>query len=459
MERFETTTDLLTKQIEAVNKLLPSRVGGLLSDPGTGKTRTALELIKIRHNKIDKVVWFCPVTLKDTVFGEILKHTTCPREDIYVFDDKTKPSRVPEARFYIIGIESMSFSQRVIVSTYPLITENTFVVLDESTYCKTHNALRTERITHFSRHSRYRMILNGLLLDDGIKDLFAQMYFLSEKILGYSSFYSFQANHLEYSDIYPGKVVRAHNVEYLSRKMAPYVYQYKREGLPEKRYDTRYFKMTEQQRYYYEYEKERAMEELDEVEYPSVIIFRLFSILQRIVSGYYQGHEIAHSRVESTLDVIERHPHEKQIIFTKYRNDVEQIGRALEAKYGKEAVAYYHGGIKTKDRPDELKKFRTHSQFLVTTMSTVGHGLTLTECAYAIFYNNSFKLRDRVQPEDRIHRIGQTRDVLYTDIHCLDSIDDVIYKAISKKENIQESFTSQIMRMNRFRLKNLIKAL
>lgn len=32
-------------------------------------------------------------------------------------------------------------------------------------------------------------------------------------------------NHLEYSDKFPGMIVRSHNLKYLAAKIAPYVYQ------------------------------------------------------------------------------------------------------------------------------------------------------------------------------------------------------------------------------------------
>ncbi len=63
MKAFETTTEILPYQADAVAKLLPSRVGALFMEMGTGKTRTAIELVKIRHRKIDRVLWFCPVSI------------------------------------------------------------------------------------------------------------------------------------------------------------------------------------------------------------------------------------------------------------------------------------------------------------------------------------------------------------------------------------------------------------
>lgn len=77
MKAFATKTALLPHQVDAVQKVLPARVGALFMEMGTGKSRTAIELARMRQRKIDKVVWFCPVSLKETVRSEIVKHTDC----------------------------------------------------------------------------------------------------------------------------------------------------------------------------------------------------------------------------------------------------------------------------------------------------------------------------------------------------------------------------------------------
>lgn len=64
---WSATTPLLPHQREAVAKLLPARANALFMDMGTGKTRTAIELIRLRQAKIDRVIWACPVSLKETI--------------------------------------------------------------------------------------------------------------------------------------------------------------------------------------------------------------------------------------------------------------------------------------------------------------------------------------------------------------------------------------------------------
>lgn len=466
-------TNLLNHQADAVAKVLPTRIGALFMEMGTGKSRTAIELVYRRLHKINRVVWFCPVSLKETVRQEILKHTDCT-DDICVFNGKTNEKNVPRALWYVVGIESMSSSARVVRAVNRLVTTQTFVILDESSYIKGHNSIRTQRLTYICQRAKYRLILTGTPLSQGVVDLFAQMRFLSPKILGYNSFYSFAANHLEYSEKYPGMIVRAHNVPYLAAKIAPYTYQVTKEEcltLPDKLYEHRYFRMTGEQRTHYEIAKWDAIESLADDDIDSIAIFRMFSHLQQIVCGYWNRRikrgvfeklEFEHRRVEVLTDVIQDIPAgEKVIIWCKYHHDIKQIGPELEKMFGDGSVAYFHGGLSERKRVEQVERFRGDARFFLATQSAGGHGLTLNEAHYVIFYNNGFKYSERLQAEDRCHRIGQQNKVTYIDIECVDSIDERIATALANKGDVVQAFKAEVdqVKDKKGALRELIKSL
>ena len=48
-------TEIFDYQNKAVEKLLPIRVGALFMEMGTGKTRTAIEIVHKRKNKINEI--------------------------------------------------------------------------------------------------------------------------------------------------------------------------------------------------------------------------------------------------------------------------------------------------------------------------------------------------------------------------------------------------------------------
>lgn len=448
---WQTTSKLFPHQEPPIAKLIHSRVGALFMEQGLGKTRVAIEFACLRQEKIGRVVWFCPVSLKETIRREIEFHTDSVP---YVFDDRTTWRNLPASFWYIIGTESMASSNRVAIAARTLIDNRTFVIVDESTYIKGHNARRTRRITALSECARYRMILTGTPITQGVIDLFAQMRFLSPKILGYRSFYSFAANHLEYSDKYKGMIVRALRTDVLAAKMQPYVYQVTKDDagvdLPPKLYDRRYFFLTEEQGYYYHQAKIEILAQMDQSDYfDAYVIFQLFTALQQIVSGFWNRNgtriEFPHSRCGTLLNVIQGiAPAEKVIVWFKYHYSIAQARAALAAEYGDVSVAEFHGGLSEKARNDELLRWRQSGRFLLATQAAGGHGLTLNEAHYAVFYENEFKYSNRIQAEDRNHRLGQAIRPTYIDLVSDSKIDRRIMKSQAEKGDLLDDFRREV---------------
>lgn len=471
------TTELLTHQQSATDKLQGLRVGGLFMEMGTGKSRTLIQLACDRRKKIDKVIYFCPVNLKSTVEFELRKHIAEP--EIYVFDAKTKMGRIPDAWFYIVGVESIGQSDRVTLCANDLITDRTMVVVDESDTCKNHRALRTQRLTQMSARARYRFIATGTPVGEGVVDLYAQMYFLSPDILGYKSFYSFAANHLEYSEEYKGMIVRSLNTDAIAAKIEPYVYQVKKDeclDLPDRQYLSRAFGMSCEQQELYQRAKNEILMSVPDDEIDSYVIFRLFTALREIVSGFWHrlpdpnpNHRWAeqfepemivvdHDRVSLLSSVLREIPHnEKVIIWVNFHHSINQVVDALTYEYGVGAIAQFHG--RTVDRKAEIDRWRGGARLLVATPQCGGRGLTLNEAAYSIFYNNDFPYRKREQAEARNHRIGQTRKPTYIDLVARDSIDDRIFKALRKKENLVQAFKREMDKLKKKDRKALLEAI
>ena len=444
-------TTLFSWQESGVDKLKTIRVGALFMEQGTGKTRTAIELANLRQHLIDKVVYVCPVSLKDTIYHQVLEHTYTTPDQICVFDDTTTELNLPVANWYIIGIESLSSSSRVTMAVNALVTSETMCIVDESDYIKGHKALRTERITRIAERCRYRLLLTGTPISQGVVDLFSQMRFLSPQILGYRSFYSFAANHLEYSEKYPGLVVRGLKTDWLAQKMQPYVYQVTKVecmDLPEKLYTSRYFSLSPEQSRVYQLAKEELLLSVEEPS--SYDIFRTFTALQQIVSGYWnhnkQIEEYAHSRLDQLLHYV-NNLDSKVIVWCKFQYSVNQIAGALRQIYGKDSTSEFHGKLSEDKRNQQITNFRNESRFLVATQSSGGRGLTLTESHHAAFYENEFRYANRLQAEDRQHRFGTTMPVTYCNLWSDSGIDRLIAKSQDKKGNAVRDFKLQVDRV------------
>lgn len=453
---MQTLTSLLPHQQAAVDHLRRLKVGALFMDMGTGKSRTVLELAAMRTGKWNRIFWFCPVSLQRTIYQQVLEHTDIAPNDICLWGPRKTNHR---AVVHIIGIESMSSSDRLVCEYAALITTASFVIVDESSLIKGHASLRSTRITDLSAKARYRYILNGTPLTEGVVDLFAQMRFLSTEILGYNSFYGFAANHLEYRQrtlksgrkVRTKQIARSHDTDIIADKIAPYVYQVKKDdclSLPDKLYETRWFSMTPEQRELYDRTKERMLIDCELHEWDSTTIFRLFAALQTITCGWLQQGStktVPHNRTDLLLDVVSEIPDdERVIIWAKYRRSIDEISSALSAEYSPDCVHPFHGDCSRSERDAAIDKWRQHGRFLVATHGVGGRGHTWNEAAYSVFYADGFRYEDRLQSEDRNHRIGQTRRPTYITLRCSDSIDERIAKAHDRKSDVIDDFVRDV---------------
>jgi len=436
-------TPLYAHQEAAARKLAPLPYGALFMDMGTGKSRTAIELA--HRWRARNVVWFAPVSLKETVRQEIRKHVPWSRP--YVFGSRTGKGKLPRHFWTVVGIESMSSSTRQVLATHALVNQKTLVIVDESSYIKGHRSWRTLRITDMGKKAGRKLILTGTPMSQGVEDLFAQMRFLDQRILGYSSWYTFARNHLEYSEKYPGMILRAHDTALLADKIAPWTYQVTKDeclDLPPKVRKTVYYRMSPEQRETYERAKWEILGSVPDHELDSYVIFRLFTALQQITSGYWRRGpgdvvELPDPRFDALVELLGC-MRGQAIVWCKYLRSLHKIADALGAN-----AALLYGGLNERRRNAEIEKFkRGDAQFLVATAATGGHGLNLTEATTAVFHESSFKYAERIQAEDRCHRIGQDKKVLYVDLVCSGSIDDRIARSLAKKRDAVEDFKRKV---------------
>lgn len=450
------TTELFPYQSDAVEKLSRVKVGALYMEMGTGKTRTALELIwrRMAAGKIAQVLWLCPYSVSRDLPELLGEHA----EEF-------------ESEIRIVGIESLSGSARLYVELLEYTAQKpTFMVVDESLLIKNPFAYRTERVISIASRCRYKLILNGTPVSKSEADLFSQWYVLDWRILGYRSYYSFSANHLEMDRDRPGRIVRVLNTDYLARKIAPYTYQCSKADvlrLPDKKIYDMPFTLTEGQSYHYEKVAERLLMQVNEMR-PDTI-YRLFGALQAVASGFMikfskDGKKSRYTpffknarenpRIIKLIDVLGLLPAEQCVIYCRYSAEIHDIISIL----GDRALPFY-GEMTVKSRQENKTAFKAGKcQYLVANKSCAQFGLNLQFCHCEIFYNNDWDYGTREQAEDRLHRVGQTQDVSIYDIYARGTLDVTILKCLARKQRMADLFKSDVSSHNKSTLEQRIKA-
>lgn len=437
-------TPLYDHQKQAVAKLSRIKIGALYMEMGTGKTRTALELIAKRFNagKVDHILWLCPCSVKKTIEREIQKHIH--GDDISMFT--------------ICGIETLSSSIRTNRELLQLVRQKkVYLIVDESILVKNSRAKRTQSIMRLADYCEYKLILNGTPISRNEADLFAQWYILDWRILGYRSFWSFSRNHVIWDDKIRGRIKEVINVDYLVRKIAPYTFQVKKEeclNLPDKTYTTYYYELDGTQAAHY---GEIALELLVQVdEFRPSTIYRLFTALQNVISGFVVypikrtkkllfKNPLDNPRIQMLLEIVSTiDDKDKVIIYCNYQQEIQDITKVLNNVYGAGSAVTFYGKDNLRKRQENIQRFENHSRFLVANRSCAGYGLNLQFCKYIIFYSHSWDLATRSQAEDRIHRIGQSHPVHIIDICAERTLDERILDCLYRKQNLVELFKDHI---------------
>lgn len=440
-------TKLKDYQVRAVRKLIKIKIGALYCEMGTGKTRIALELISERLNqsKVDAVLWFCPCSVKQNLIQDIIKHV----------------GELPKC-FIIAGIESLSSSDKLYLKLLNYVANSkVYLIVDESNLVKNGLAMRTKRITELSQYCTYKLILNGTPVSKNEKDLFSQWYILDWRILGYKSFWSFSNNHLEYDDY--GKIRRVLHVDYLTKKISPYTFQINKDEclqLPRKHYSKYGFRLTVTQLLHYNSVKELFLSEVDE--FAPTTLYRLFTALQHVTIGNRVTSEVDEKiKTEDFFKSIYENPRiiklieilddieGKTIIWCKYTKEILEIEQMLIDKYGSDSVVKFYGKLNRVKRFENIESFKDSARFFVANKTCAGYGLNLQFCNNSIYYNNDWDWATRAQSEDRIHRIGQEKDVNLIDLFAYDTLDSRILRCLEKKERLVDGFKTEIWKNNK----------
>lgn len=162
--------------------------------------------------------------------------------------------------------------------------------------------------------------------------------------------------------------------------------------------------------------------------------------LHQVTLGYVETGDgkmqyIEHNRIAALSELLEENP-TPAIIFVRFREDIHQIASLLQDQ-GKTWVTYY-GDDSITAREHAVAAFQAGAIPYFIATRAAARGLTLTAAEQVIYYSQGFSLEDRLQSEDRAHRIGQRKNVLYTDLVAQGTIDDKVITALKNKKELAD---------------------
>lgn len=377
---------------------------------GTGKTKVALDLINSKSNKIDYILWICPFSIKNEIIKE--------RDKWY-----------PSIKIDVVGCETIGSSDRTYLEILKKVaTSKTFIVVDESLKIKNINAKRTRRIIEFGGYAQYKLILNGTPITKNVIDLWAQMEFLSPKILK-MSFNQFKNTYCEYyiRGRLKGMVKKQHNIEHLISLIEPYIFDCDLDIEAKKMYYNYFYDVD---MFQYSSLKNELLECITNIDF-----FVLTTKLQQFYTTYK----------EEMLKELLGQINDQVIIFVKYLDSIPAGANKIV------------GDMNTKERKQVIDKFeRGDFKELYITYGCGSYGLNLQFCRNIIFAEHCFDYSQRIQAEARIYRIGQNYDVNYYNLWCNVGLEKMIQSSLNKKSNLLNEIKKEIDKKGENNLKKLL---
>jgi hypothetical protein len=347
------------------------------------------------------------------------------------------------------------------VCRYMCRHHRTLLIVDEASDFASPTARRTRALYRLRRLAHYRLCLDGTPVGGEPWDVWAQMRFLDPRILGYPTLRAMQDDCAEWVELERGRdgqkfrVLRKDragrpmykNLGVVSERLATRMSRVRKEDvlpeLPPKQFTKRYFECTPEQERLIVTLHQDAMATLANAASDTVTVTTVLTYLlraQQVTHGYVPVDptwdptttssdselraepqtvmlEGPNPRLQALMDVLGSDDRSGWpcLVWARFQLDAQLLVPLLRvAGY---RVARYDGATSARERAAAVRAWHAGElDVLVANAAAMARGHNLQRGARVVYYGNYYGLRRRLQSEDRVHRLGQSRPVLYTDL-------------------------------------------
>lgn len=316
------------------------------------------------------------------------------------------------------------------------------VALDEAQYIKNPTTQAAESVRRI--RSQNRVALTGTPVENRLSELWSIFDFLMPGLLGsYERFRErFERPIVEDED----KQVAAH----LRDSLKPFILRRTKRDvardLPEKVEQIVRTSMGSEQRKLYDAQAYAARTEVQEHGDEGGGRFQILALLTRLRQIccdprlLYEDYEGMSCKTDAILTLIRRvtDAGEKMLVFSQFTSYLDVLAGRLE----EEGIAYYEirGSTPSSRRVELVNRFNSNSTpvFLIS-LKAGGTGLNLTGATVVVHADPWWNEAAQNQATDRVHRIGQTREVTVYKVIVSDTIEERILELQQTKSELADA--------------------
>ena len=489
-DSFKFHTQPMDYQLLALRYLYTTGSGGLLLDPGMGKSKVVLDYIALQGFKRSLII--CPKALLFVWEDEIAVHRPELADSVYVVkttDWDLEKEGVSNSRVVVLNYnKAVGFEKQLSSSGFDFMHIDEFLIKDPSTD-------RTKSLTRISKNIPYRCGGSGTLINNTVLDVFSPVRYIEPSLVGWN-FTNFKDKHTVPNPKDVKQIVAFKGVDEARSILESCSIVMTKERwlkLPEKVFhDVSVSLSPEQKDIYWSLMRNYTAEvggHVIDIDNPLVMLSKLYQISNGFLyinrkedeAGNEVGELLAEdgrkpkakretyffqepAKVAALRRILtEKIPDRKAIIWFNMEAEyvlIKQLLDELDSSY----LTIKGGERSTGDKVREFN--RTPSiQWLVCQAKSVNYGITVLgtsaekleaddievmpgispEVFTQVFYSMNFSLEVFLQQQDRIHRLGQKHKCEYYRIFASTPVEQRIREALSDKMTLRKDMLVDII--------------
>lgn len=437
----------------ATQRIIDTPYIGLFLEMGLGKTvatLTAIDILLHDYFEVNRVLVIAPLRVaEDTWPREIEKwdHLSHLRiSKVLGSPERRRKALKADADIYVINRENVDW----LVGELGKKWDFDMVVIDELSSFKNHQSKRFRALRRVRPLIKRVVGLTGTPAPNSLIDLWAQIYLLDQgerlgkTITGYRDRYFIpgeRSGHIVYKwrekKEAEQRIYEAISDIVVSMKAEDWL------ELPEKIERNVPVKLEPKARDLYDKLERDLLLPFADADVVASTAAVLSNKLLQLASGavYDEGKgvkKIHVAKLDVLEDIIEAANGKPVMVFYNFKHSLERIlERFPQARCLRKGAA---GQVDIRDwNNDEIPIFLLHPK-------SAGHGLNLQEssCQTVVWFDQIWSLEEYMQANARVHRQGQTRNIIIMRISAEGTMDEEVIQALERKETGQEALLNAV---------------
>lgn len=447
---------------------------------GLGKTIQAIGAAHILHRQghVQKILVICPASLKYQWGNEVEKFTAHTH---LVIDGTTKKREKLYKQYEDEGLMYCLVNYELVRNDLQILKQMDFdvIVVDEAHRIKNRASQTYKALIQLD--APYKFALTGTPMQNRPEEIHALMSWIDKKALGPIT--KFRERHIVTGTKFGRKFVPlgAKRLGEIRRNISPYMIRRTKEevapDLPPLIESQYYVDLNKEQKeimgniheliqsfsqeveaYFTENPDAKSHPKENQVmgflgmmisasDHPKLLALSDSQMAQRV--GRPGKKAMTSPKLEALLDLSHEQidsGNKKIVIFTQFARMKKLIDERLKLEFGEEAVASgIEGSMKALDRQKSLVDFQfNHDRHFFVCTDAANYGINISYAGALFNFDLPWNPSIRAQRNGRIHRIdGQLERYNIIDLISNDSIDEIIWSVIQKKEKLGEKIVGK----------------